>query len=178
VNDLQRELLIATGMVPLTAVVHLGGLSLLMDLTRIHVTRFATPVRLDRVLVPLGMVLGIFVIHGVEIWAYAALYDLAGATERLEEALYLSIGAYSTAGWVEVHLRPGWRVVMSLESVNGLLMVGWSTAFFFQNITRLMVTDESHPLPVGAIALDSPRPKGSGKDSPPATNSSDTELMQ
>jgi hypothetical protein len=95
-----------------------------------------------------------------------------------EEALYLSIGAYSTAGWADVHPPSGWRVVMSLESVNGLLMVGWSTAFFFHNITRLMVTDESHPLPMGAIALDSPRPRRSGKGSPPRTNSSETELMQ
>ena len=168
-NSLGHELLISTGMVPLTVVVHLAGLSLLIDLTRLHITRrFAISVRIDRVLVPLGMVLGIFVIHGVEIWAYAILYALAGAAERLEEALYLSIGAYTTAGWVDVHLRPGWRIVVSLESINGLLMVGWSTAFFFQNITRLMVTDESHPLPEGAIA--SPRRKGSGRRSPSATN--------
>jgi voltage-gated potassium channel len=157
VNSLGRELLISTGMVPAMVLLHLVGLSLLIQLTRIHVMRFATSVRVDRVLVPLGMVLGIFVIHGVEIWAYAGLYWLAGATDRLEEALYLSLGAYSTTGWVDVHLRAGWRVVVSLESVNGLLLVGWSTAFFFQNITRLMVTEESHPLPEGAIAREAPK---------------------
>ena len=169
-NGLERELLISTGMVPLTVLVHLTGLSLLIELTRIHLTRFATAVHIDRFLVPAGMVLGIFVIHGIEIWAYAILYALSGATDRLEEALYLSIGAYSTAGWVDVHLRPGWRVVVSLESINGLVLIGWSTAFFFQNITRLMMTDESHPLPEGAIALESPRRKGSGKGSPSRTN--------
>ena len=167
-NGLESELLISTGMVLFTVLVHLVGLNALIQLTRIHVMRFATSIQIDRILVPLGMVLGIFVIHGVEIWAYAILYALAGAAERLEEALYLSIGAYTTAGWVDVHLRPGWRIVVSLESINGLLMVGWSTAFFFQNITRLMVTDESHPLPEGAIA--SPRRKGSGRRSPSATN--------
>jgi len=145
------------GMVPTMVLVHLVGLSLLIQLTRIHVTRFATSVRVDRILVPLGMVLGIFVIHGVEIWAYALLYWRAHVTEALEDALYLSLGAYSTTGWVDVHLRAGWRVVVSLESVNGLLLVGWSTAFFFQNITRLMVTEDSHPLPEGAIAHERPR---------------------
>lgn len=155
-NSLARELLISTVMVPATVLVHLIGLSLLIQLTRIHVMRFATSVRVDRVLVPLGMVLGIFVIHGIEIWGYAVLYWLAGATARLEDGLYLSLGAYSTTGWVDVHLRAGWRIVVSLESVNGLLLVGWSTAFFFQNLTRLMVTEESHPLPEGAIAHDPP----------------------
>jgi voltage-gated potassium channel len=153
-NTLWRELLISTGMVLFTVLAHLMGLSVLIQLTRIHVTRFATSVRVDRILVPLGMVLGIFVIHGVEIWAYAALYALGGAAGGVEQALYLSLGAYTTTGWVDQHLAPGWRVVLSLESINGLLMVGWSTAFFFQNITRLMVTEETHPLPEGAIARE------------------------
>lgn len=157
-HGLERELLLATGMVLFTVLVHLTGLNLLIQLTRIHVLRFATSVQLDRILVPAGMVLGIFVIHGVEIWAYAALYRLTGAAPRIEEALYLSLGAYSTTGWVDVHLTPGWRVLLSLESINGLLMVGWSTAFFFQNITRLMVTEETHPLPEGAIAQEPPKP--------------------
>ncbi|MFC3070280.1 two pore domain potassium channel family protein [Phenylobacterium soli] len=155
-NSLADELLISTGMVTFTVAVHLVGLSVLIQLTRLHLTRFAWPVQVDRFLVPAGMVLGIFVIHGVEIWGYAALYDLAGAAQGLEEALYLSLGAYSTTGWVDVHLLPGWRVVLSLEAINGLLLVGWSTAFFFQNLTRIMVTEESHPLPEGAIAHDGP----------------------
>lgn len=153
-NGLERELLISTGMVIFTVAVHLVGLSALIQLTRLHLTRFAWPVQVDRFLVPAGMVLGIFVIHGVEIWGYAALYDLAGAAHGIEEALYLSLGAYSTTGWVDVHLIPGWRVVLSLEAINGLLLVGWSTAFFFQNLNRLMVTEETHPLPQGAIAHD------------------------
>lgn len=156
-NGLERELLISTGMVLFTVLTHLIGLSVLIQLTRIHVTRFATSVRVDRILVPLGMVLGIFVIHGVEIWTYALLYLFSHAAPGLEEALYLSLGAYTTTGWVDVHLRDGWRVVLSLESITGLLMVGWSTAFFFQNLTRIMVTEDSHPLPEGAIAHDVPK---------------------
>jgi hypothetical protein len=157
VNGLERELLVSTGMVLATVLVHLIGLNVLIQLTRIHVLQFATSVRVDRVLVPLGMVLGIFVIHGVEIWAYALLLWLSHAADQLEDALYLSLGAYTTTGWVDVHLRDGWRVVLSLESITGLLMVGWSTAFFFQNLSRIMVTDESHPLPEGAIAKEAPR---------------------
>lgn len=152
VNGLERELLISTGMVLLVVLTHLVGLNLLTQITRIHVTRFATPVHVDRVLVPLGMVLGIFVIHGLEIWAYAILYLAAGAVPHVENALYFSIGAYTSTGWVDVHLAPGWRIVMSLEAIVGLLMVGWSTAFFFHNLNRLMLTEETHPLPEGAIA--------------------------
>jgi voltage-gated potassium channel len=158
VNSLEAELLISTGMVLFTVLTHLIGLSALIQLTRLHVTRFAISIPVDRVLVPLGMVLGIFVIHGVEIWSYALLYWLSHAAPQIEEALYLSLGAYTTTGWIDVHLREGWRVVLSLESITGLLMVGWSTAFFFQNLSRIMLTDESHPLPEGAIATQASRP--------------------
>jgi voltage-gated potassium channel len=150
-------------MVLFTVLTHLIGLSALIQLTRLHVTRFAISIPVDRVLVPLGMVLGIFVIHGVEIWSYALLYWLSHAAPQIEEALYLSLGAYTTTGWVDVHLRDGWRVVLSLESITGLLMVGWSTAFFFQNLTRIMVTEETHPLPEGAIANEAPRNSAPGR---------------
>ena len=159
-DSLQRELLISTGMVSATVLVHLLGLNLLIQLTRLHILRFATPVQVDRILVPLGMVLAIFVIHGVEIWAYTLLFWWGHATDGLEYSLFLSLGAYSTAGWAGVHIRDGWRVVVSLESINGLLLVGWSTAFFFQNLTRVMVTEASHPLPEGAIAHEAPKPPG------------------
>jgi hypothetical protein len=159
VTGLERELLISTGMALLMVLTHLVGLNLLTRLTRVHVTRFATPVHVDRVLVPLGMVLGIFVIHGVEMWAYALLYLGSGAAPDLESALYFSIGAYTSSGWVDVHLTPGWRVVMSLEAITGLLMIGWSTAFFFHNLNRLMLTAETHPLPEGAIAKEPQKPK-------------------
>ena len=151
-DGLQRELVISTGMVLFTVLTHLVGLTVLIQLTRIHIIRFATTVQMDRILVPLGMVLGLFVIHGVEIWTYAMVFYLAGIAHGVEQALYLSIGAYTTNGWVDIHLPQGWRIVLSLEGVNGLLLVGWSTAFLFQNLTRLMVTEDSHPLPEGAIA--------------------------
>jgi hypothetical protein len=154
VGDFGHQLLIATVMVLLTVGVHLVGLWALMRLTRLHVLVFATPVEVDRILVPLGMVLGLFVIHGVEIWAYALLFFLAHAAPGLEAALYVSIGAYSTAGWADVRVDATWRIVLALESVNGLLLVGWSTAFLFQTLNRLMFTEATHPLPEGVIAPD------------------------
>ena len=158
-NTLSAELLIAAGMVVLTVVIHLVGLNGVVRLTSIHLRRFKTIIHVDRIVVPCGMVLGVFAIHAVEIWAYALLYELAGMSRTLEEALFISAGAYSTAGWGP--LPVGWRVVVALESVNGLILLGWSTAFLFQNLHRLMVAEDDHPLPAGAIAhRRSAKPRG------------------
>ena len=53
-----------------------------------------------------------------------------------------------------------------LESLNGMLLIGWSTAFLFQNLHRILTNEDDHPLPAGAIAKASPRPNRSGKGAP------------
>ena len=47
----------------------------------------------------------------------------------------------------------GWRIVGALESINGMLLIGWSTAFLFAILRHLMWDDEDDGmLPRGAIA--------------------------
>ena len=88
------------------------------------------------------------------------------------------MASYSTANIDANALRPHWREVGAMESLNGMLLIGWSTAFLFQNLHRILHSEEGHPLPAGAIATPSPRPSRSGKGAPLGTNSNDTELMQ
>lgn len=178
-SNLIRELLVSTGLVSATVVIHLIGIDTLQVITRWHLERFTTWIHLDRTIVPLGLVLGLFVVHGVEIWLYALVYWRMGLLPTLEQALYFSTSAYSTLGETGAILPQAWRVVGVLEAINGMLLIGWTTAFLFQILEHLMREDAgAHPLPKGAIARSSPRARGSRKGAPSATNSSDTELMQ
>ena len=71
----------------------------------------------------------------------------------IEQALYYSISAYSTIGEAGPILPPAWRVVGALEAINGMLLLGWSTAFLYKILDHLLVSDgQDHPLPRGAIA--------------------------
>ena len=65
-----HQLLFAAGIVSATVVIHLIGLDLLQVTLRWHLERFTGWVHLDRLVVPLGIVLGLFVAHGAEIWLY------------------------------------------------------------------------------------------------------------
>lgn len=166
--NLLHELIVATVLVAATAVIHLVGLDLLMRLTGLHLRRFLSAwLNLNRLLVPLGIVLGLFALHGLEIWLYAFAYRALGALPTIEEALYFSTSAYSTLGEAGAALPVEWRVVGVLEAVNGMLLIGWSTAFLFQVLNHLLQPSaEDHPLPRGAIARSSPRPSGSRSDAP------------
>ena len=180
-STLTVELLISTLLVILTVALHLIGLEALLLLTGLHLRFLKSAwLRLDRLLVPLGIALGLFVLHGAEIWIYAGAYRLLGALPDFESALFFSSSAYSTLGAAGAALPKPWRIVGVLESVNGLLLIGWSTAFLFATLHWIMEPDSAHPLPEGAIAPDysatadagslSPRPNGSGRASPVGTN--------
>jgi hypothetical protein len=180
-STLAVELLVSTFLVSLTVAVHLLGLEALLLLAGLHLKFLKTAwLRVDRLLVPLGMALGLFALHGLEIWIYAVAYRLIEALPNVEEALFFSSSAYSTLGASGAALPKPWRIVGVLESVNGMLLIGWSTAFLFATLHWIMEPDSAHPLPEGAIAPDhpapedsnslSPRPKGSGNASPVGTN--------
>lgn len=166
-DNLIAELALATGIVTATVVVHLLGLDALQLITRWHLERFARWIHLDRMIVPIGMVLGLFVIHGIEIWVYALIYWKMGMLPTLEQCLYFSTSAYSTLGETGAILPKAWRIVGVLEGINGMLLIGWSTAFLFQVLAHLGWEGEGdHVLPKGAIARPSPRSRGSRNGEP------------
>ena len=34
-------------------------------------------------------------------------------------------------------MAPGWRLVSAIEGINGIILIGWSTAFFVTLIARM-----------------------------------------
>jgi hypothetical protein len=83
------------------------------------------------------LVLALFVLHGLEIWTYAALYLSLGAVRDLASAVYFSTTTYATIGFSDAELSVDWRLVAAIEGMNGILLLGWSTAFFVAVVARL-----------------------------------------
>jgi hypothetical protein len=81
--------------------------------------------------------LALFVLHGVEIWLYAFLFLSTGAIRTLEIAVYYSTISYAGIGYSDHYIAPQMRLVGGIEGINGLLLMGWSTAFFVTMISRL-----------------------------------------
>jgi hypothetical protein len=85
----------------------------------------------------LSIVLAMLTLHGIEIWLFAALYWLLGAVGQLEAALYFSTISYSTVGYNDAHIADNWRLLGAFESILGIFLLGWSTAFFFRMLGRI-----------------------------------------
>ncbi len=134
------QLLIGSAMLGLTTVVHVAGVVLLIKgyhrWMRIPHRRTSYG---HAVTVLVGLVLGILLLHTVEIWAWALLYLGLGEFAGLEAALYFSTVTFTTLGYGDITLGERWRILSSIEAVNGLLLFGISTALLVAAIRKCLV---------------------------------------
>lgn len=88
-------------------------------------------------LLTLITVFALIFVHFVEIWSFAFLYDYVGALCNFREALYFSTISYATIGYSDAPIAEEWRMVAALEGILGVILLGWSTAFFVRIPGRL-----------------------------------------
>ena len=124
-------------LVALTVLIHTGGLVLLARLTpwaarRLRLHSHDT----GRSLVMMMSVLGIFALHTVEVWLWALAYTLLAIARTFADALDLSTDMFSTVGYGQIFVAPGWRLLTALEGINGFILIGWSTAYLVGVSTR------------------------------------------
>lgn len=141
---LASQLLMATLIVGATVVVHLVGLALLLAVLRRY---RRSDHRALVVLLNGGAILvaafGLFGLHSVEIWLWAGIYEGMGAFADFEHALYFSTSTYVTIGYGDVVLPPGMRILGAIEGASGIILIGWSTAFFFSIVDRMKLLERN-----------------------------------
>lgn len=66
------------------------------------------------------------------IWGFT-YYLLPGITEfeDLEKAIYFSLVTFTTLGYGEITISSTNRILSGLEAMNGVLLLGWTTAMMF-----------------------------------------------
>lgn len=135
------ELGIATLMVILTVMIHGAGLLSLARILRLEAREEAAAhidaVSLRGMVATLSVILGLFALHGAEIWLYAFLYDAIGAVQGIRESVYFSTITYAAIGYDDGAMAERWRLVAAIEGINGIILIGWSTAFFVTVVARL-----------------------------------------
>ena len=128
------ELAIATIMVTVTVLVHGAGLYLLSRILRLEaheeLREHLNAISPRGIIATVAVILGLFFLHGIEIWLYAFLYEALGAVQGLRNAVYFSTITYGAIGYDDIAMAEQWRLVSAIEGINGIVLIGWSTAFF------------------------------------------------
>ncbi|GGE34705.1 hypothetical protein GCM10011367_06330 [Marinicauda pacifica] len=131
-------LAISTALVVITVAIHMAGLAALIGVMRAradHIQPFRNAWR--QVGMILLVILALFLIHTIQIWIWAAVYVWLDAFDTFEAALYYSTSSFTTVGYGDLVPDQRWRILGAIESANGFLLLGWSTAFLISVVSRL-----------------------------------------
>jgi len=93
----------------------------------------------------------VLLLHLLEISLWAVVYAWKNCMPDLDSAFYFSAVTYTTTGYGDLVLPPAWRMLGAVEALTGILMCGWSTAFFFTVVSR-----RKHPPSNPSGAAESP----------------------
>lgn len=130
------KLFIAWSMTALCVIVHAMGMTALLRWGNQAIARMGTRFWFSTWL--LVRTAGwIILLHLVEIAVWALFYAWGHGMPDLHSAFYFSAVTYTTTGYGDLLLPTEWHWVGGIEALTGILMCGWSAAFFFAVVTRM-----------------------------------------
>ena len=130
------RLLQGVGLLALTVTVHTLVLGAILARTQRRLDKLrASFIAYSRLLAQIAAVM--ILAHLVEIAFWALFFVWQQALPDLETSYYFSAVTYATIGYGDVVLPAEWRLLGAIEGLTGILMCGWSAAFFFAVFTRI-----------------------------------------
>jgi hypothetical protein len=82
----------------------------------------------------------LLMLHLVEVVVWALAYVLILPGDQLasfEKAVYFSVVTFATLGYGDITLADHeWRILSGIEALDGVLLVGWTTALLFAVFQR------------------------------------------
>src|SRR4029434_776710 len=129
------NLLIGSGLVAITVIIHAMGLGIVLS----HVLHSSA--RPDTRFWPIAWLLiriawFLIVIHFLEIAVWALFFWWHKCLPDVESSFYFSGVTYATIGYGDLVLPKEWRLFGPVEGLTGILMCGLSTAFFFVIVSK------------------------------------------
>lgn len=77
------------------------------------------------------------ILHALEALVWAIAYYMLGALPNRAGSMLYSLGSMTTHGNANLRLHPQWQLMGSLESVDGWILFGLTTAFMFALFQRV-----------------------------------------
>ncbi|MCG6940238.1 MAG: potassium channel family protein [Thiohalocapsa sp.] len=129
------------GLIALTVVMHAVGTVGLMRSFARHFAELEARFKARTALLAIvWFATALMILHVLEILLWALAYRWLVPSHRLdtfEEATYFSFVTFTTVGYGDVTLGVDeWRLLSGIEALDGILLVGWSTALLFAVLQR------------------------------------------
>ena len=90
------------------------------------------------VIVATGTLLVVGHFAEVAVWAY--VYEWVGAVPPGTDLVYFAFGNYTTLGYGDGVPVPTWHLLGPMTALNGVMLIGWSTALVYDLLQRSVRT--------------------------------------
>ncbi len=135
---LSSQVFIGSAMIAFTVVIHTAGIIGLGVWLKAHFSRSmknrSIPLMTSILVIA---IVGIFLVHTVEVLLWAVLYMWLGEFAEFERALYFSTVTFTSLGYGDITLQERWQLLSGFEAMNGIILFGVSTAFVYATIRKL-----------------------------------------
>jgi len=73
------------------------------------------------------------------VWAFSfyIIPETASQFSSFSESVYFSMVTFTTLGYGDISLSSDWRLLSGFEAINGIMLIGWSTAMMFSLIQNI-----------------------------------------
>ena len=82
--------------------------------------------------------------HFLEVLMWALTYAAVQAAPPGTDLIYFAFGNYTTLGYGDTLPVPQWRLLAPMTALNGILLIGWSTALIFAILRRAVPSGDSY----------------------------------
>jgi carbon starvation protein CstA len=132
-------LLVGTAVFLVVVVCNAAAIALIVRVVEALLRRgFAEEIRWKSIAVLVVLTLLVAAAHVVQIALWAGAFMACGEFDDFERAVYHSAVNYTTLGYGDIVMSPRWRLLGPLEALNGVLLLGLSTALMFAVMSRLV----------------------------------------
>jgi hypothetical protein len=87
----------------------------------------------------------LMVAHVLEIFVWALVYLMFDVVPPKAGLLYFAFVNYTTLGYGDVTPTERWRLLGPMTALNGIVLIGWSTAVIFEVMRKIL--PRAYPAP-------------------------------
>jgi hypothetical protein len=133
-----RQLLFGGAVSAVNIGLHALVMMILIQVAQKASTRSKSRASQHLMLVMIPVVLVLMATHASEILVWALAYSLVDATPPEADRVYFAFVNYTTLGYGDVVPVKRWNLLGPMTALNGVLLIGWSTAVIFEVLRRAL----------------------------------------
>ena len=132
------QIFIGSVLITLTVIIQAIFIALLIKAAKKYDGWFAAPHFFHKNIITV-VVIVLWLVGGISLgtWAWAGAFVLLDIIPEIEPALYFSLTIFTTLGFGDMLLDEEWRILAGIGATNGLIILGVTTAFIAEFISRM-----------------------------------------